>query len=45
MLLTLADCGKTTITIHGPPGTRQLLRSTTHFMRRCVSVVMVELHC
>lgn len=35
MLLTLADCGKTTVTVHGPPGTRRLLRSTTHFMRRC----------
>ena len=34
MLLTLADCGKTAITVHGPAGTRQLLRSTTHFMRR-----------
>ncbi|KAM3577138.1 hypothetical protein VYU27_001055 [Nannochloropsis oceanica] len=34
MLLTMADCGKTAISIHGPVGLRALLRSTSHFMRR-----------
>jgi len=34
MLLTMADCGKTAISIHGPVGLRALLRATSHFMRR-----------
>eukprot|EP00624_Nannochloropsis_granulata_P002597 evm.model.NODE_23078_length_13312_cov_30.534330.2 len=34
MLLTMADCGKTVISIHGPVGLRALLRATSHFMRR-----------